>query len=62
MLYFAKNVSPPLDPKLLVIWAIISEALQVVCEVMCTVYRQGIGARECAAHHGMGLEPFSANW
>jgi hypothetical protein len=20
------------------------------------------GARECAAHHGMALEPFNANW
>jgi hypothetical protein len=41
-------------------WARISEALQVVCEVLFIA--KGIGTRECAAHHGMALQPFSANW
>ncbi len=40
MLDFAKNISPPQEPKLLVLWARISEALQVVCEVLYTVKRQ----------------------
>jgi hypothetical protein len=39
MLDFAKNVFPfpPLEPKLLVIWEGISEALQVFHEVLYTV-------------------------
>jgi hypothetical protein len=40
MLDFAKNFFPPLEPKLLVMWERISEALQVVCEVLYTVLRQ----------------------
>ncbi len=34
MLYFAKNVFPPLEPKLLVMCERISEALQMVYEVL----------------------------
>jgi hypothetical protein len=34
MLDFAKNVFPPLEPKLLEIWERISEAPQVFCEVL----------------------------
>jgi hypothetical protein len=34
MLYLAKNIFPPLEPKLLVMWERISEALQMVCEVL----------------------------
>jgi hypothetical protein len=34
MLDFAKNVFPPLAPKLLVMWERISEALQIVYEVL----------------------------
>ncbi len=34
-----KNVFPPLEPKLLVMWERISEALQVFCEVLETVKR-----------------------
>jgi hypothetical protein len=60
MLDFSKNVYQPLEPKLLVTWTRISEALQVVCEVLFIA--RGIGTRECAAHHGIALEPFSANW
>ncbi len=37
MLDFAKNVFPPLEVKLLVMWETISEAQQVVCEVVYTV-------------------------
>jgi hypothetical protein len=37
MLDFAKKVFPPLEPKLLVMWERISEALQVFCEVLYTV-------------------------
>ncbi len=62
MLDFAKNVFPPLEPKLLVMWEIISEALQIVMKC-CTLFSaNSIGDIECAAHHGMALEPFSANW
>jgi hypothetical protein len=31
ILNFAKNVLPPLDPKLLVMWERIGEALKMVC-------------------------------
>jgi hypothetical protein len=34
MLDFAKNIFPPLDPKLLVMWERISEALQIVYEAL----------------------------
>jgi hypothetical protein len=34
-LRFCKNVFPPLEPKLLVMWERISEALQVVCAAHC---------------------------
>jgi hypothetical protein len=34
MLDFAKNVFLPLEPKLLVMWERISEALQIVYEVL----------------------------
>jgi hypothetical protein len=34
MLDFAKNVLPPPEPKLLVMWERISEALQIVYEVL----------------------------
>jgi hypothetical protein len=34
MLDFAKNVFPLLEPKLLVMWERISEALQIVYEVL----------------------------
>ncbi len=34
MLDFAKNVFPPLEPKLLVMWERISEVLQIVHEVL----------------------------
>jgi hypothetical protein len=34
MLDFAKNVFPPLEPKLLVMWERISEALKIVYEVL----------------------------
>jgi hypothetical protein len=34
MLDFAKNIFPPLEPKLLVMWEGISEALQIVYEVL----------------------------
>jgi hypothetical protein len=41
----------------------IDEALQHVCEVLHSVYSAiGTGATECAAHHGMALEPFGADW
>jgi hypothetical protein len=36
------------------------EAVQLVCKVLYTV--NSIGARECAAHHGIELEPLSADW
>jgi hypothetical protein len=62
MLDFSKNVFPPLELKLLVMW----EKLMKRCKLFvkcCTLFSaKGIGARECAAHHGMALEPFSANW
>jgi hypothetical protein len=61
MLDFAKNIFPPLEPKLLLMLERISEALQVFVKC-CTLYSAyGIGTRECAAHHGVALEPFSAN-
>jgi hypothetical protein len=34
MLDFAKNVFPPLEPKLLVMWERMSEALQIDYEVL----------------------------
>jgi hypothetical protein len=34
MLDVAKNVFPPLEPELLVVWERISEALQIVYEVL----------------------------
>ncbi len=37
MLDFAKNLFPPLEPKLLVMWERIIEALQIDCEVLYTV-------------------------
>jgi hypothetical protein len=37
MLYFAKNVFLAVEPKLLVMWDRISEALEVFCEVLYTV-------------------------
>jgi hypothetical protein len=37
MLDLVKNVFPPLELKLLVMWERISEALQVSCEVLHTV-------------------------
>jgi hypothetical protein len=62
MLDIAKNDFPPLEPKLLVMW----EELVKRCKLLmkfCTLFStNSIGARECAAHHGMALEPFSANW
>jgi hypothetical protein len=45
MLDFAKNIFPSLEPKLLVMWERISEALQVVCEVLYTMY---LGYRVCS--------------
>jgi hypothetical protein len=60
---FAENVFPPLEPKLLVMFGRIGEALLIVYEVLCTLSSaNGSGARECAPHHGMALESFSANW
>ncbi len=38
--FLKKNVFPPLEPKLLVMWEGIGEALQIVCEVLHTVQRQ----------------------
>jgi hypothetical protein len=59
---FAKKVLPPLEPELLVMLGRIGEALQIVYEG-CTLFSANIiSARECAAHYGMALEPFSANW
>ncbi len=40
MLDIAKNIFPPLEPKLLVLWERISEALQIVYEVLHIVKRQ----------------------
>ncbi len=40
MLDIAKNVFPSLEPKLLVMWERISEALQIVYEVLQIVLRQ----------------------
>jgi hypothetical protein len=62
LLDFAKNIIPPLELKLLATWETISEAQQVVCEVLTLFSANRIGARECAAHHGMALELFSAIW
>jgi hypothetical protein len=41
----------------------IGEALQIVCEVLHTVLSSAKStcAKECAAHHGLAREPFSAN-
>jgi hypothetical protein len=62
MLYFAKNVFPLLEPNLLVMWERISEACKLFMKC-CTLFSaNSISARECAAHHGMALEPFRANW
>ncbi len=35
--FYKKNIFPPLEPKLLVMWERISETLEVVCEVLHTV-------------------------
>jgi hypothetical protein len=38
------------------------EALQIVMKCCKLSSINSTGARECAAHHGMALEHFSANW
>jgi hypothetical protein len=56
------NVLPPLEPKLLVILGRIVKRCKLFMKC-CTLFSSNsIGARECAAHHGMALELFSANW
>jgi hypothetical protein len=62
MLDFTKNVLPPLEPKLLVMLGRIVKRCNLFMKC-CTLFSgNSIGTRECAAHHGMALEPFSANW
>ncbi len=52
----AKNVLKPFESKLLVMCERIGEALEIVQDVLHS-YRSG--AKECAAHQGMGQEPSS---
>jgi trehalose-6-phosphatase len=57
-----KNVLPPLEPKLLVMLGRIVKRCKLFMKC-CTLFSaNSIGARECAAHHGVALEPFSTNW
>jgi hypothetical protein len=59
---FTKNVLPPLEPKLLVMLGRIVKRCKLFIK-SCTLFSaNSTGARECAAHHGIALEPFSANW
>ncbi len=50
-----------LTPILSVMWERVGKVLQDVCEELYNVYRRSTGAKECASHRGMALEPFSAN-
>jgi hypothetical protein len=62
ILDFSTNVFPTLEPKWLVMWEGIGEALQIVCECCTLSSTNSTGARECVALHGMAPDPFSANW
>ncbi len=62
MLDFTKNVSSPLEPKLLGMLGRIVKRCKLFMRCYTLFTANSIGARECAAHHGMALEPFSANW
>ncbi len=56
---FTINVLPPPEPKLLVMFGRIVKRC-ILFMKYCTLFSaNSIGARECAAHHGMALEPFS---
>jgi hypothetical protein len=59
-----KNVLLPLEPKLLV--PVMLGRIVKHCKLLmkcCTLSSaNSTDAREYAAHHGMVLEPFSANW
>jgi hypothetical protein len=52
----------PLEPKLVIICERIGEAPKIVYDVLNTFQHRWIGAIECAAHHGVSLEPSSADW
>jgi hypothetical protein len=39
---FLKNVFPPLEPQILVMWEGIGEALKIVCEVLHAVQRHSV--------------------
>ncbi len=50
-------------PKLLVMCERIVEVLEIVNDVLHTLFNTNrIGAKECAAHHGTAVEPSSADW
>jgi hypothetical protein len=61
-LEFYKKVFLPLEPKLLVMLGRIVKRCKLFM-TCCTLSRaNSTGARQCAAHYGMALEPFSVNW
>jgi hypothetical protein len=62
ILDFAKNILPPLEPKLLVMLGRIVKRCKLFMKCCKLSSINSTGARECAAHHGMALEHFSANW
>jgi hypothetical protein len=62
ILDFTKNFLPPLEPKLLVMLGRIVKRCKFFMKCCTLFIGKSIGARECAAHHGMALEAFSANW
>ncbi len=56
---FTKNVLLPLEPKLLVTLGQIVKRCKLFMKCCTLVSANNIGARECAAHHGMALEPLA---
>jgi trehalose-6-phosphatase len=57
-----KNILPPLEPNLLEMLGRIVKRCILFMKFCTLSSANSTGARECAAHHGMALEPFSANW
>jgi hypothetical protein len=57
-----KNILPPLEPNLLVMLGRIVKRCKLFMKCCTLSSANSTSARECAAHHGTALEPFSANW
>jgi hypothetical protein len=55
-----KNVFPPLEPKFLM-WKELVKRLNMFVKCCALCLAQKVLVLECAAHHGMALEHFSAH-